>query len=878
MLRKGKGRAALDAALKEVSDHSGIGEDSLISMPPAPQGNTGGGLGGGHPLPLHPANKSALPIETPNKSAPPEPTKDTPNSAHAGPPPPSPLMLPGDVEKNEKISAAKLNQSMVELVERYRDDPVGFVEDIILRGQPGDWVLQDWQKEFLGAVARGERRISVRAGHGVGKSAVCSWVLLWWMLTRYPQKSICFSAETRVLTDRGVVPIVDVTLNDLLWDGVEWVRHGGLAYNGLKETITLAGVRVTPQHEFLCGKTWNPAHLLLRDRSILGRALATALESLPFPASSLGGRAGLSHGAFSYVAPVVGRSTGRTGGTFVLGGLPGACFAASGDLSRLASNTSDTAPSSPTMNFAPAFLGASTAFTAAATRSNAEVTTTTAVAGSPVGGTSKWGVVPCGNATRQSGAPLCLSTLSRLTATIDRALSWIESTTIEGMNRAICALSAADKTRTIAEQFGNLRPASESLKRKIPVYDLVNSGPRHRYTVITNDGPLIAHNCTAPTASQLFDALFAEVKRWVNALPEVLREAIEVFSDRIVLKAAPESSFMSARTSSADKPEALAGVHSEHVLLVCDEASAIPEAVFEAAAGSMSGHAAITILIGNPTRNTGLFFKTHHQLAADWYRLHVSCLDSPLVSKDFVQQIKATYGESSNAYRVRVLGEFALREDDVLIPAELVDSAMGRDVSLNTSEPLVYGLDVARFGDDRTVLLKRQGNVVLEWKSWNGADLMETTGRVVNEAKIDNPAEICVDSIGLGAGVADRLREIGLNVRDVNVSESAAMNPQATKLRDELWLGIKDYLTTRACRLPKSDELRAELVGPTYGFSSNGKIKVEGKADMKRRGMRSPDIADALALTFAGVAASVGGRALRWLPGKSLKRSIRGTV
>ena len=135
-----------------------------------------------------------------------------------------------------------------------------------------------------------------------------------------------------------------------------------------------------------------------------------------------------------------------------------------------------------------------------------------------------------------------------------------------------------------------------------------------------------------------------------------------------------------------------------------------------------------------------------------------------------------------------------------------------------------------------------------------------------------------MDSIGLGAGVADRLRELGLNVRDVNVSESAAMNPQATKLRDELWLGIKDYLTARACRLPKSDELRAELVGPTYGFSSNGKIKVEGKADMKRRGMRSPDIADALALTFAGVAASVGGRALRWLPGKSLKRSIRGTV
>lgn len=383
---------------------------------------------------------------------------------------------------------------------------------------------------------------------------------------------------------------------------------------------------------------------------------------------------------------------------------------------------------------------------------------------------------------------------------------------------------------------------------------------------------------TAPTAGQLFDALFSEVKHWINKLPEALREQIEVFSDRIVHKQAPESSFMSARTSSADRPEALAGVHSEHVLLICDEASAIPEPVFESAAGSMSGHSATTILIGNPTRNTGLFFRTHHQLSSDWYTMHVSCLDIPLVSEDFVAQIKATYGENSNAFRVRVLGEFSLREDDVLIAAELVDSAMVRDVVLDRMEPIVYGVDVARFGDDRTVLIKRQGQVVVEVKSWSGADLMETVGRIINEANTDKPATIMVDSIGLGAGVADRLREQGYNVMDVNVSESSAMNPQAARLRDELWLAVRDWLNLRTCKLPKNDELRAELCSPTYTFTSTGKIKVEGKSELKRRGLRSPDLADALCLTFAGGAAMVGGRASRWVSGKPLRRNIVGVV
>jgi phage terminase large subunit len=383
---------------------------------------------------------------------------------------------------------------------------------------------------------------------------------------------------------------------------------------------------------------------------------------------------------------------------------------------------------------------------------------------------------------------------------------------------------------------------------------------------------------TAPTSAQLFDALYSELKTWINKLPPVLRESFEVFSDRVVLKGAPESSFISARTSSTERPEALAGVHSEHVLLVVDEASAVPEQVFEAAAGSMSGHSASTILISNPTRNSGLFYKTHHDLASDWYRMHVSCLNIPLVSADFVQQIKATYGEDSNAFRIRVLGEFALADDDTLIPAELVDGAIGRDIVAGANDPLVYGLDVARFGTDRTALVKRKGNVVLDVKSWGGLDTMQVVGAIVNEMKIDNPDEICVDTIGLGSGVADRLREMGYNVRDVNVAEASAMNPNANKLRDELWLSVKDWLTTRAVKLPADDQLRHELVAPRYSFTSSGKVQVESKDSMRKRRMRSPDLADALCLTFASQAAMVGGRAPKWIPGQPLRRHIKGVV
>ena len=238
---------------------------------------------------------------------------------------------------------------------------------------------------------------------------------------------------------------------------------------------------------------------------------------------------------------------------------------------------------------------------------------------------------------------------------------------------------------------------------------------------------------TAPTSGQLFDALFAELKRWINELPKQLQPMLTVKSDRVELAAAPSEAFISARTSRAETPEALAGVHSENVLLVVDEASGVPEKVFEAAAGSMSGHSATTILLSNPTRSSGTFFESQTRLAGSWWTRRWSCVDSPLVSEEFVDEMRLRYGEDSSAFRIRVLGEFPLSDDNTIIPFHLVESAMHRDIEVTPDMRPVWAVDPARFGADRTAFCKRVGNVVTEIKSWQGLDLMQTVGRVMAE-------------------------------------------------------------------------------------------------------------------------------------------------
>jgi len=382
---------------------------------------------------------------------------------------------------------------------------------------------------------------------------------------------------------------------------------------------------------------------------------------------------------------------------------------------------------------------------------------------------------------------------------------------------------------------------------------------------------------TAPTASQLFDALFAECKRWIKELPTPIKSLLEMKSDRIELGSSPTEAFISARTSRSESPESLAGVHADHVLLVVDEASGVPESVFEAAYGSMSGKDATTILLGNPTRSSGYFYETHTRLRDSWWTKQVSCLDSPLVSPDFIAEMELKYGADSNAMRVRVLGEFPLAEDDTLISLHAVEQASKREVIQSEDTPIIYGLDVARYGDDSSVLCERKGRHLVSLHSWKKLSLMELVGRV--QDILNNTEEpfgdLCCDSIGLGSGVIDRMLELDIPVRGVNVSESPALTDRYANLRAELWDKTKDWFTQEV-QIPNDDSLIADLTAPRYSFNSSGKMIVESKAETKKRLGRSTDFADSLVLTFASTAAGASGQYRRKKRGR--RRNVGGVV
>ncbi|HYW89466.1 MAG TPA: hypothetical protein VFB50_16960, partial [Chloroflexota bacterium] len=363
---------------------------------------------------------------------------------------------------------------------------------------------------------------------------------------------------------------------------------------------------------------------------------------------------------------------------------------------------------------------------------------------------------------------------------------------------------------------------------------------------------------TAPTSQQLFDALWSELRRWLGEAPAAVQDLLEVYNDRMHLKSAPEQAFVSARTSRAETPEAIQGVHSSNVLLIVDEASGVPEQVFEAGSGSMSTPGAITVLAGNPLRSSGFFWRTHNDLAASWVAFRVSAADSPRVDPKWVKEQADSYGVASAYYQARVLGEFPMNEDEVLIPRSLVVPACERalpSLSRNEYATAVWGLDLARFGSASSVLIKRIGNSVPEPPQvWRAVDLMHIVGAV----KVDfeslppdmRPSAICVDSIGMGAGVADRMTELGLPTVFVNVSESPAVSGRYYRLRDELYGRTRDWFEKRDCSIPRHDRLVNELTSIRYRFTSDGRLRVESKDEMKKRGLASPDVADAFSLTF----------------------------
>lgn len=373
---------------------------------------------------------------------------------------------------------------------------------------------------------------------------------------------------------------------------------------------------------------------------------------------------------------------------------------------------------------------------------------------------------------------------------------------------------------------------------------------------------------TAPTSHQLGDILWAELGMWHRILTErmpALGGEFEWTAEKFYLKSHPNESFAVARTSRPEKPEALQGFHSTNILFLIDEASGVPDEVFQVAEGALSSDGAYVLMAANPTRTQGYFYDSHHRMRGSWATMQVNGEDCPRVAKKYIEDMAHKYGHESSIYKIRVKGEFAGNPDGI-ISLDIIEPAKVREV--RTFGPIRWGLDVARFGDDLTALCKRHGNTLPEKvKTWGGKDTMQVAGLVKAEYDRMQPQEkpeaICVDVIGLGAGVVDRCKELGLPVIGVNVAESPAVAEQYARLRDELWFRARDWFHGRDVKIVDDEDLIGELTLPTFKVLSTGKKQVESKDDIKKRAA-SPDRADAFCLTFASGGAARNSKPLRY--------------
>lgn len=308
--------------------------------------------------------------------------------------------------------------------------------------------------------------------------------------------------------------------------------------------------------------------------------------------------------------------------------------------------------------------------------------------------------------------------------------------------------------------------------------------------------------------------------------------------------------------------EAFAGLHNKNrrVLLVMDEASAIPDIIWETAEGAMTDSETqiIWCVFGNPTRNTGRFRECFGRYAHTWWTEQVDSRDVSITNKEQFKKWIRDYGDDSDFVRVRVRGVFPRAGSMQFISSEHVDEAAGREVSVHLFDALVIGVDVARFGDDESVIYIRKGR---DGRSiapirLRGVDTMTLAGKVSEITSQYSADAVFVDGGGVGGGVVDRLRQLSVPVWDIQFgSKSDGAGFQGdngvtyANKRAEIWGSMREWL--KGASIPDDPDLRAQLIGVEYGFNVRNEIQLERKEDMKKRGLASPDIADALALTFS---------------------------
>lgn len=374
---------------------------------------------------------------------------------------------------------------------------------------------------------------------------------------------------------------------------------------------------------------------------------------------------------------------------------------------------------------------------------------------------------------------------------------------------------------------------------------------------------------TAPTKQQLHDVLWSEVSKWQERSP-LLQELLRWTKTYIYMKGHEKRWFATART--ATKPENMQGFHEDNMLFIIDEASGVADPIMEAILGTLSGGNNKLLMCGNPTRTTGTFYDAFY--SSRWmYKCHtVSSEDSPRASKDNIKALIDRFGYDSNVVRVRVRGLFPKQEDDVFISLQLLEAAVKLELvhededSITAPGRIDIGVDVARFGDDDTAIATKVDKEVLPLLMRHGQDTMRTTGDIVRIYKdlleqypdYEDYIYVKIDDTGVGGGVSDRLKEVkvedGLDrmlIVPVNFAKKAPKTKSARFYDDIvtwMWATVRDLMEADEVKLPDDSVLIGEFSTRKYHFISNGKQRLESKEDLKKRGLRSPDRADAVAL------------------------------
>ena len=303
------------------------------------------------------------------------------------------------------------------------------------------------------------------------------------------------------------------------------------------------------------------------------------------------------------------------------------------------------------------------------------------------------------------------------------------------------------------------------------------------------------------------------------------------------------------RLFGADNPDAIRGLYFDGVVLdeVADMRPEVWGAIIRPALADRNGWACF---IGTP-KGLNLFYElyTLGQSNPEWASAMYRADETGIIPEQELEAAQAVM--SANQYRQEFLCDFSASEDNVLITIDMVSKAAHKGLNAQdvAGAVRVIGVDVARFGDDRSVICKREGLWCHDLRVVEKADNMTFAGIVAREIDEFKPDGVFIDA-GRGEGVIDRLRQLGYRVMEINFGMKATDSAKYANKRSEMWDRVREWLIAGAA-IPNNPDLKGELASPTYKFDAAGRLVLEPKEKMKERGLRSPDMADALALTFA---------------------------